>query len=54
VQNYSVVHNWAISSHLTNQLLFGVGTFAQTFADANHSQNIPSLGLNTGVTNPAL
>lgn len=54
VQNYSVVHNWAISSHLTNQLLFGVGTFAQTFSDANHSQNVPALGINTGVTNPTL
>ena len=53
-QNFTVTHNWAASQHLSNQLLAGVGVFNQTFNDENHSQNIPALGLNTGVTNPSL
>ena len=53
-QNFSVSHNWAITDHVSNQLLAAVGVFNQTFNDAVHNQNIPALGLNTGVTNPAL
>ena len=53
-QNFMAVHNWAITDRFTNQLLVGVGIFNQTFNDQNHSQNIPALGLNTGVTSPSL
>jgi hypothetical protein len=53
-QNFMAVHNWAITDHLSNQLLAGVGVFNQTFNDELHDQDIPSLGLNTGVTNPSL
>ncbi len=53
-QNFTAVHNWMISPHLSNQLLAGVGVFNQTFNDQDHSQNIPALGLATGVTSPSL
>lgn len=53
-QNFTAVHNWSITDHLSNQLLAGVGVFNQTFNDQNHSFNLPALGLNTGVTNPSL
>jgi hypothetical protein len=53
-QNFAATHNWSISDHLSNQLLAGVGVFNQTFNDENHSENIPALGLNTGVTTPSL
>ena len=54
VNNYAVTHNWLISTKLSNQLLFGVNYFGQTFNDNVHNQNIPALGLNTGVTDPTL
>jgi hypothetical protein len=53
-QNFSLAHNWAITDRVSNQLLAAVGIFNQTFNDANHSYNMPALGLNTGVTNPSL
>ena len=53
-QNFTAVHNWAITDRLSNQILAGVGVFNQTFNDENHSQNIPALGLNTEVTSPSL
>lgn len=53
-QNFSLIHNWAVSDHISNQLLAAVGVFNQTFNDVVHNQNIPALGLNTTVTNPAL
>ncbi len=53
-QNFTAVHNYAITDHLSNQALAAVGVFNQTFNDQNHSQNIPDLGLNTGVTTPSL
>jgi hypothetical protein len=53
-QNFSAIHNWAITDRVSNQLLVAVGIFNQTFNDANHSYNMPALGLNTGVTNPSL
>jgi Carboxypeptidase regulatory-like domain/TonB dependent receptor len=53
-QNFTAVHNWAITDHLSNQALAGVGVFNQTFNDQNHSFNMPALGLNTGVTSPSL
>ncbi len=54
VHNYAITHNWAISNQLSNQLLFGVNYFGQTFNDNIHNQNIPSLGLNTEVDDPSL
>jgi hypothetical protein len=53
-QNFTAVHNIAISSHASNQLLAAVGVFNQTFNDQNHSFNMPALGLNTGVTSTSL
>ncbi len=53
-QSFSLSHNWAPTEHLTNQLLIATGVFNQTFNDLNHSYNMPALGLNTGVANPAL
>jgi hypothetical protein len=54
VNNYAITHNWMISTKLSNQLLFGVNYFGQTFNDNVHNQNIPALGLNTSVTDPSL
>ncbi len=54
VHNYAITHNWAKTDHLSNQLLAAVNYFGQTFNDNIHNQNIPALGLNTGVTNPML
>jgi Carboxypeptidase regulatory-like domain len=53
-QNFMAVHNWAITDHLANQLLAGIGVFNQTFNDEVHDEDIPALGLNTGVTSPSL
>jgi hypothetical protein len=53
-QSFSMSHNWAPTDHLSNQLLIATGIFNQTFNDLNHSFDMPALGLNTGVTNPAL
>ncbi len=53
-QNFSLMHNWAVSPRFSNQLLVATGIFNQTFNDVNHSFDMPSLGLNTGVTNPSL
>jgi hypothetical protein len=54
VHNYAITHNWMINNHLSNQLLFGINYFGQTFNDNVHNQNIPALGLNTEVTDPSL
>jgi hypothetical protein len=53
-QSFSLSHNWAPTEHFSNQLLIATGVFNQTFNDLNHSFDMPALGLNTGVTNPAL
>jgi len=53
-QNFTAVHNYAITDRFSNQLLAGVGIFNQTFNDEDHSQDIPALGLDTGVTAPSL
>ena len=53
-QNFSLSHNWAVTDRISNQALAAVGIFNQTFNDVVHNQNIPALGLNTGVTNPNL
>lgn len=54
VHNYALTHNLMLSQRLSNQLVLGVNYFGQTFNDNVHNQNIPSLGLNTGVTDPGL
>ncbi len=53
-QNYSLTWNSVFSPHLTNQVFAGVNYFNQAFSDADNSYNPIGLGLNTGVTNPAL
>jgi hypothetical protein len=50
--NYAVQLDSLISARLVNQLLAGVNFFQQRFDDADHSQNLPGIGFNTGVTNP--
>ena len=45
VYNYAATFNTVISSRMTNQLLFGVNYFNQTFSDANNSFNTKALGL---------
>ena len=45
VQNYAVVLNSAFSARLTNQLLFGVNYFNQTFRDANANFDTVAMGL---------
>jgi hypothetical protein len=45
VYNYAITLNSALKSNLTNQLLFGVNYFNQTFNDANHSFVTSSYGL---------
>jgi hypothetical protein len=45
VQNYAVVLNSSFTPRLTNQLLFGVNYFNQTFRDANASFDSVALGL---------
>jgi len=46
VYNYAITLNSVITSRMTNQLLFGVNYFNQTFNDANHSFDTSSYGLN--------
>jgi hypothetical protein len=45
VYNYAATLNSALTPRLTNQLLFGVNYFNQTFNDANHSFDTSSYGL---------
>jgi hypothetical protein len=45
VQNYSLVLNSVLSPKMTNQVLFGVNYFNQTFRDFNHSFDTKALGL---------
>ena len=45
VQNYSIVLNSALSTKLTNQLLFGVNYFNQIFHDFGNSFDTKALGL---------
>jgi hypothetical protein len=54
VQNYSLVYNRVLTPSIANQLSAGVSYFNQVFSDANTSFNPIGLGLNTGVTDPAL
>jgi hypothetical protein len=54
VQNYSIIYDRVVSSKLTNQLALGVSYIQEAFKDYQSNYNPVSLGLNTGVTNPAL
>jgi hypothetical protein len=54
VQNYSLVYNRVLTNAMTNQLSAGVSYFNQAFSDADVDFNPVGLGLNTGVTDPAL
>ena len=45
VYNYAATLNSAFTSRLSNQLLFGVNYFNQTFNDANHSFDTSAYGL---------
>ncbi|MFZ0804919.1 MAG: TonB-dependent receptor [Candidatus Sulfotelmatobacter sp.] len=45
VYNYAATLNSVLSPRMTNQILFGVNYFNQTFDDANHSFDTHSLGL---------
>ena len=47
LQNYSAVLNSVLTSRITNQILFGVNYFNQTFNDANHSFDVHAMGLFT-------
>jgi Carboxypeptidase regulatory-like domain/TonB dependent receptor len=54
VQNYSLIYNRVITPSMANQLAIGVSYFNQVFSDADTGFNPIGLGLNTGVTDPAL
>jgi hypothetical protein len=45
VYNYAATLNSVLTPRMTNQILFGVNYFNQTFNDANHSFDTHSLGL---------
>jgi hypothetical protein len=47
IENYSAVLNSALSSRLSNQVLFGLSYFHQVFSDANSSFSETGLGLYT-------
>ena len=54
VENYSLVYNRVLTNSITNQLSAGVSYFNQVFSDAETDFDPIGLGLNTGVTDPAL
>jgi hypothetical protein len=54
VQNYSLIYNRVLTPTMSNQLSAGVSYFNQVFSDADNSFDPIKLGLNTGVTSPAL
>jgi hypothetical protein len=47
VYNYSLVHNFTLSSHLTNQVTMGVNYFNQLFSDQKTGFNVDGLGFVT-------
>jgi Carboxypeptidase regulatory-like domain/TonB dependent receptor len=47
VYNYSLVHNFTISSHLTNQVTIGVNYFNQVFSDQKTGFDVDALGFVT-------
>jgi len=54
MHNFSVVYNEVLTPKFVGQTVVGINYFKQTFGDANHGFNMPALGFNTGVTDPAL
>ena len=54
VQNYSLIYNRVVTNSIANQISAGVSYFNQVFGDADTNFNLLGLGLNTGVTDPAL
>jgi len=54
VQNYSLIYNRLVTPTIANQLSAGVSYFNQVFSDASTAFSPIALGLNTGVTDPAL
>jgi hypothetical protein len=53
MHNFSVVYNFVITPRFVAQTLFGVNYFKQVFDDDNHGFNPPSIGMETGVTDPS-
>jgi len=53
MHNFSIVYNFVISPRFVAQTTVGVNYFKQVFDDANHSFDVASTGLDTGVTNPS-
>ena len=47
VYNYSLVHNFSLSSHLTNQVTMGVNYFNQIFSDQKTGFNVDAQGFVT-------
>jgi hypothetical protein len=47
VYNYSLVHNWTLSTHITNQVTIGVNYFNQVFSDQKTGFDVDSLGFVT-------
>jgi hypothetical protein len=47
VYNYSIVHNYSITPHITNQINVGVNYFNQTFNDQRTGFNVDALGFET-------
>src|SRR3984957_11194062 len=47
VYNYSIVHNWTVSPHITNQISIGVNYFNQVFSDQKTGFDVDSLGFVT-------
>jgi hypothetical protein len=54
VDNFSLVYNRVLTPSIANQLSAGVSYFNQVFSDADTGFDPIGLGLNTGVTDPAL
>ncbi len=52
MHNFSVVYNTVLTPAFIGQTLVGVNYFKQVFDDDNHGFNMPSVGLETGVTDP--
>ena len=54
VDNFSLIYNRVLTPQIANQLSMGVSYFNQVFGDADTAFSPIGLGLNTGVTDPAL
>jgi hypothetical protein len=49
-ENWAATLSSTLTPRLVNHVLVGVNYFLQNFDDAVHTQNVPALGFNTGVT----